>query len=138
MDQWRRRDEIRELNRVSSYPLDQPAGLEELIELFQLQKMLRFFLNDHSMNAPRPPWIQPLHWETQCLPVSLSISETRGFLRALCRLQVLANIFGDSVEYLEDTDSNPQGDSKIWQLGETHESVHKQGGPDGMSIQETL
>ncbi|KAJ5086602.1 hypothetical protein NUU61_007909 [Penicillium alfredii] len=114
LDQWRRRDELRELNQSSSNRLPEPAGLEEIIKLLHFHKILRFFLEDHSINAPRPPWIQPVQWEAQ-LPLCLSQSEKCRFLRALCRLQALTNIFGDS-------DGEPDGRFIIWQLPNTYES----------------
>ncbi|OQD77509.1 hypothetical protein PENDEC_c002G05185 [Penicillium decumbens] len=99
LDSWRRRDEIREQkNQTSSNRLHEPSSLEELIKLFRLHKMLRFFLEDYSINAPRPPWIQPVQWENNILPLHLSFSEKRRFLRAMYRLQTLKNIFGDPVQ----------------------------------------
>lgn len=55
LDNWRRRNEIRELSQSSSNRLDEPNGLEEIIKLLHFHKMLCFFLEDYSINAPRPP-----------------------------------------------------------------------------------
>jgi len=102
LDKWRRRSEIRELsqsslNQYSSNSLDEPDSLEEIIKLLHFQKMLCFFLEDYSINAPRPPWIQLDQWEKDCLPLHLSVSEKHRFLRAMCRFQIMKIIFGDTV-----------------------------------------
>lgn len=102
LDKWRRRNEIRELsqsslNQYSSNSLDEPESLEEIVKLLHFHKVLCFFLEDYSIHAPRPPWIQHDQWEKDCLPLHLSVSEKHRFLRAMCRLQIMKNIFGDTV-----------------------------------------
>lgn len=121
LDNWRRRNETRELSRSSTNRLDEPDGLVEIIELLHFHKMLCFFLEDYSINALRPPWIQPTQWETECLPLHLSLSEKRRFLRAMCRFQILKNIFGDPVLCSGTGSCDSCGHGKIWQLGETDE-----------------
>lgn len=101
LDNWRRRDEVRELSQSSLDRIYQPNGLEEIIKLLHFHKMLCYFLEDYSTNAPRPPWIQPIQWENECLLLRLSLSEKRRFLRAMCRLQIMKNVFGDSVYCLK-------------------------------------
>lgn len=86
LDNWRRRDEVRELSQSSLDRIDQPNGLEEIIKLFHFHKLLCLFLEDYSVNAPRPPWIQSIQWEKECLRLQLSPSEKCRFLRAMCRL----------------------------------------------------
>lgn len=120
LDKWRRRDEIRELHRSSSpNPIEEPAGLEEILKLFRFHKILRFFLEDFSINAPRPPWIQPAEWKSNHLPLHLSLVEKHRFLRAVCRLQIMMNIFGDP---LFDPDAT-EWKSKYWQNGDSAESI---------------
>lgn len=102
LDKWRRRTEIRELSQSSliqhsSNSLDEPDSLEETVKLLHFHKMLCFFLEDYSINAPRPPWIQHDQWEKICLPLNLSVSEKQRFLRAMCRFQIMKNTFGDTV-----------------------------------------
>jgi len=122
LDSWRRRDEIREQkNQTSSNRLHEPSSLEELIKLFRLHKMLRFFLEDYSINAPRPPWIQPVQWENNILPLHLSLSEKRRFSRAMCRLQTLKNIFGDPVQCSMYESCDSCGHNRVWQMGDTNE-----------------
>ena len=121
LDNWRRRDEIRELSGSSLNRLDRPDGLEEIIKLLHFHKMLCFFLNDYSINAPRPSWIQPVQWENECLPLQLSLSEKCRFVRAMCRLQILKNVFGDAVYCLEYPRCPSCGSEKFWQLAQTDE-----------------
>ena len=134
LDNWRRRDEIRELSQSSLHRIDQSNGLEETIKLFHFHKMLCFFLEDYSVNAPRPPWIQPIQWEKECLPLlHLSHSEKCRFLRAMCRLQIMKNVFGDSVYCLKrgSCPSCRRGRKQIWQLAETDELKDVEGGYGG-------
>lgn len=100
LDKWRRRNEIRERGQSNQYSpnnLDEPESLEESVKLLHFHNMLCFFLKDYSTHAPRPPWIQQDQWEKYCLPLHLSVSEKHRFLRAMCRFQILKNIFGDEV-----------------------------------------
>ncbi|KAJ5564962.1 hypothetical protein N7513_001204 [Penicillium frequentans] len=102
LDKWRRRNEIRELsqsslNYFSPNNLDEPESLEEIVKLLHFHKMLCFFLEDYSVHAPRPPWMQHDQWERDCLPLHLSASEKHRFLRAMCRFQIAKNIFGETV-----------------------------------------
>ena len=116
LDTWRRRDEIRELSQTLLSRADRHSSLEEVIGLLHFYKILRFFLEDFSNNAPRTPWIQPAQWESEYLPLQLSLSEKRRFLRATCRLQILKNIFGDPA-YLVGAWNTPDDRDKIeWRL----------------------
>lgn len=121
LDKWRRRSEFRDLNQSSSTRLDEPNSLEEIIKLLHFHKMLRFFLQDYSINAPRPPWIQPIEWKNKYLPLRLSLSEKHRFLRAMCRLQIVKNIFGDPVYCLRHASCDSCGQWKFWKLGQTEE-----------------
>ncbi|KAJ5610443.1 hypothetical protein N7510_007162 [Penicillium lagena] len=78
----------------------EPASLEEIIELLHFHKEIHFFLDDYSQNAPRPEWIDSAQWP-RFLPLDLSNSEKCRFLRALCRLQTHAYIFGKSEVSIE-------------------------------------
>jgi hypothetical protein len=127
LDHWRRRSEFRDLNQSSSNRLDEPNSLEESIKLLHFHKMLRFFLEDYSINAPRPPWIEPIEWGNKYLPLHLSLSEKHRFLRAMCRLQILHNIFGDQVYCLEYPCCESCGILKLWTLAETEELRKLQG-----------
>lgn len=121
LDNWRRRDEIRQLNQFSSNQAHEPNGLEEIIKLFYFHKTLRFFLEDYSINAPRPPWIEPTVWKSKYLTLKLSPTEKDRFLRAVCRLQTVSNIFGD-VLYSEDPCcNNSRVNMNYWKLAETDE-----------------
>lgn len=94
--------------------MDEPGSLEEIIKLFHLHKELHFFLEDYATDVPRPAWIQPAQWENETLPIQLTYIEKRRFLRALCRLQTLANIFG-----LPETDRPFRGEHNDWgRIGE--------------------
>ncbi|KAJ5156472.1 hypothetical protein N7492_009275 [Penicillium capsulatum] len=114
-DSWRRRNETRELSKPLPRSIHEPDGLEEIIDLLHFHRMLNFF-EDFLVHAPRPPWIQAAQWENELLPLRLSCCEKQRFLRALCRFQVLRNIFGDA-EFRRDHDM------KVWQIGETGRSI---------------
>jgi hypothetical protein len=96
LDAWRRKVEIRKLGLTPSIQLDEPRSLEEIIQIFHLYRMLDFFLEDYAKSAPRPGWIQlePTQWHQKILPLDLSDTEKRRFIRGLCRLQIFFNIFG--------------------------------------------
>lgn len=138
LDRWRRRNEIRGLSQsfsrlslepsdvkstIDSRPPFEPDGVEEMIKLLHLHKMLSFFLGDFSLNTPRPPWIPSTQWENKCLPLHLTPLEKRRFLRAMCRLQILANIFGDPVYDVKLEGDNPYKRGMNWQMGETGEAL---------------
>ncbi|KAJ5595232.1 uncharacterized protein N7459_001440 [Penicillium hispanicum] len=93
LDTWRRRKEISELGLTHAKSLDQPADLDETVSLLHLLEKLYFFLEDFPTSATQPSWINSTEWGTK-LPIRLSKVEKRRFLRALCRLQLHANIFG--------------------------------------------
>ncbi|QKX57663.1 uncharacterized protein TRUGW13939_04781 [Talaromyces rugulosus] len=127
LDHWRRRSEFRDLKQSPSNRLDEPNSLEEIVTLLHFHKMLRFFLEDYSINAPRPPWIEPIEWENKYLPLRLSLSEKHRFLRAMCRIQIMKNIFGDRVQCLEYPDCDSCGQVKLWTSGDTEELRNLQG-----------
>lgn len=91
LDAWRRRAEIRKLNLTPSIQLDGPSGPEQITKIFYLYRVLHFFLEDYAKTVPRPEWIQATQWN---LPLQLSDTEKRRFLRGLCRLYIYCNIFG--------------------------------------------
>ena len=121
LDDWRRRSEIHELSQSSPNHLDEPYSLEEITKLLHFHKMLRYFLEDYSINAPKPPWIQPMQWENEYLPLQLSFSEKSRFIRAISRLQIVKNIFGDPVRCVKRSSCDSCGRWKYWKLGETDE-----------------
>ncbi|CRL26732.1 Lysosome-associated membrane glycoprotein, conserved site [Penicillium camemberti] len=108
LDTWRRKEEISKLGMTSSNRIDEPGSMEEIGHLFYLHKVFNFFLEDYAKNLPRPyaknirlpPWLEEanipweIQWETSVLPIKLSHTEKHRLLRALCRLQIYANIFG--------------------------------------------
>ncbi|KAJ5723070.1 hypothetical protein N7488_001105 [Penicillium malachiteum] len=83
LDRWRRRDEIRASGKSSSSQIDEPQNPEEIIKLFNLHKVLSFFVEDFSINAPKPPLIEPLHWAKlmplQLTPFGKAALPTSGF-----------------------------------------------------------
>lgn len=93
LDTWRRSKEICEL-ALGALRIDKPSDMEEILALFQLEKVLQFFLKDYTTNPPRPEWIELDRWE-RMLPIELSDDERHRFFRALCRLQTHSNIFAD-------------------------------------------
>ncbi|CAG8895258.1 unnamed protein product [Penicillium egyptiacum] len=95
LDTWRRKEEIRDLALGSSIPIDELNNLEEIFNLFYLHKVFHFFLQEYDMKAPRPPWISNDQWEHSILPMNLSDTEKHRFIRALCRLQIYANVFSE-------------------------------------------
>ncbi|KGO74996.1 hypothetical protein PITC_032340 [Penicillium italicum] len=95
LDTWRRKEEISDLALSSSIPIDEPSNLEETFNLIHLHKVFHFFLKQYETKVPRPPWISNDQWENSILPIKLSHTEKHRFLRALCRLQIYANIFGE-------------------------------------------
>ncbi|KAJ5239651.1 hypothetical protein N7468_004270 [Penicillium chermesinum] len=123
LDLWRRRDEFRELGLSSSRRMDKAESLEEVIELLHLHKKLSFFVNDYAINTPKPPKVSPAEWKNEYLPLKLSSTERGRILRALCRLQILKNIFGKSV-LCEDWLHCSCGkfDQINWTFGQTTES----------------
>lgn len=62
-------------------------------------------------------------WKTTCIPLRLSTVEKRRFLRALCRLQILSNIFGDEIRCVNYPLCDSCSNQRVWQWGETTEPV---------------
>lgn len=93
LDTWRRSQEVNTLNLAPGIRTDKPQSIQEIVKLFHLHERLNFILDDYSIYSPRPAWIEPYHWNG-LLPLHLSVVEKRRFLRAACRLQIHANIFG--------------------------------------------
>ena len=123
LDSWRRRHEIRELCHPSPSRLDKVENVEEAIELLRFHKQLSFFLNDYSINAPKPLDAPDNQWWNKSLPLSFSALEKRRILRALCRLQIMKNIFGDTVYCLKRNCCEICGSRPTWQFGETTKKV---------------
>ena len=119
LDTWRRKEEIRDLALGSSIPIDEPNDLEEILNLLYLRKVFHFFLQKYETKAPRPPWISNDQWTNTILPMKLSEIEKHRFLRALCRLQIYANIFSE-YEY---TATTPHG-SKSNNWGSFKDNFH--------------
>lgn len=98
LDAWRRREEIKQLTLRSAaekFTLEQPVNLEETIDLIHLHKQLRFFLDDYPTAISQPPWLERQQWEIDIRPhIQMSPVEQVRFLRALCRLYILKNLFG--------------------------------------------
>lgn len=94
LDTWRRQKEIGWIDSIKSDQSGDLQTLEETVKVFRLYQELNYFLEDYTQNAPRPTWIEPTQWREEKLPLALSLIEKRRFLRALCRLQIFANIFG--------------------------------------------
>lgn len=97
----------------------EPASLDEIIELLHFHQEIHFFLEDYSQNAPRPAWIDPAQWPT-FLPLNLSNSEKRRFLRALCRLQTHAYIFGTRENREDSIDGCSQTSYNRWMYTTLH------------------
>ncbi|PYI05512.1 hypothetical protein BO78DRAFT_345372 [Aspergillus sclerotiicarbonarius CBS 121057] len=94
LDCRRRSDEIRQLG-LSVGPLpDEPANVEETIQLLQLHNLAILVLEDYSKTAKRPFWIEHNKWAHDFLPLVLSDTEKRRIFRAFYRLQIYGNIFG--------------------------------------------
>ncbi|RHZ58018.1 uncharacterized protein CDV56_107874 [Aspergillus thermomutatus] len=94
LDSRRRSEEIRRLG-LSSWPFpDEPADIEETIQLLHLHRMATFLLDDYSRTATRPEWMDLERWKDEILPLTLSRTEQRRFLRAFYRMQIYGNIFG--------------------------------------------
>lgn len=113
LDTWRRREEISDL-ALGAPRIDKPSDMGEILALLQFEKVMQFFLNDYTMNPPRPEWIEPGQWE-EMLPLKLSGDERHRFLRALCRLQTHSNIFADP-EHGPENDA-PWLDNNWFQMG---------------------
>lgn len=94
LDTWRRKEEINNLALTSSNRIDEPGSLEEILHLLYLHKAFHFFLEDYAKNVPQPPWIEHDQWQASIIPIELSQTERHRLLRASCRLQIYANIFG--------------------------------------------
>ncbi|RAO73515.1 uncharacterized protein BHQ10_009527 [Talaromyces amestolkiae] len=94
LDKWRRQEEIASIASIKSNQSVPLHTLDEIIKVFRLYQELNYFLDDYAQNAPRPSWIKPTEWHAGKLPLVLSLVEKRRFLRALCRLQIFANVLG--------------------------------------------
>lgn len=97
LDAWRRCDEIRHLNLSDDPKIlpDRPANVTEVIQLLHLHKSAMFFLEDYCTHAECPQWMESTKWHNEIMPLQLSRTEKRRFLRAFYRLQIYGNIFGD-------------------------------------------
>ncbi|GFF99845.1 hypothetical protein IFM53868_10485 [Aspergillus udagawae] len=91
LDSRRRSEEIRRLGLLSPFP-DQPATVEETIQLLHLHRMATFLLDDYSKTARYPDWVPTEKWKNKSLIISRT--EQRRFFRAFYRMQIWANIFG--------------------------------------------
>lgn len=135
LDIWRRRDEIRALDHHPISRTFEPNGLEETLRLQSFYRIIDFFLQDLSLNAPRPPWMEAAQWNAQ-LPLTLSLSEKRRFARAVCRLQIMKNLFSDAVtgELAQFCDpSAPPDNLYEWQSGPYEELGEELANPHQMA-----
>lgn len=110
LDGRRRSDEIRQTS-LSLGPLpDEPANLQETMQLLHLHNQALFFLEDYCKMARRPEWMAEARWDKAIKPLVLTDTEKRRVLRAFYRLQIYGNIFGsiertiDAEHSLEDND----------------------------------
>ncbi|KAF7161744.1 hypothetical protein CNMCM5623_007231 [Aspergillus felis] len=95
LDSQRRSEEIHRLG-LSSWPFpDEPADIEETIQLLHLHRMATYLLDDYTRTAACPKWMDLDKWKNEILPLTLSRTEQRRFLRAFYRMQIYGNIFGD-------------------------------------------
>jgi len=95
LDERRRSDDIHQLSVSSTEILpDQPANVDETIQLLHLHRMASFLLEDYSRTAMCPKWMESAKWNDEILPIKLSKTEKRRFLRAFYRLQIYGNLFG--------------------------------------------
>lgn len=116
--------------------------MDEILHLFYLHKVFNFFLENYAKglpplypkHAPPPSGMEnansrgEISWETSVLPIELSHTEKHRLLRALCRLQIYANIFGQpechwGEEWLpndwaskEETDSSKPATEEAWRV----------------------
>lgn len=96
LDARRRCDEIRDLNLSYSQTLpDKPADVAEIIQLLHLHNAAKFLRDDYCANAECPKWMESEKWHNEILPLQLSRTEKRRFIRAFYRLQIYANMFGN-------------------------------------------
>ncbi|PGH27979.1 hypothetical protein AJ80_00233 [Polytolypa hystricis UAMH7299] len=90
LDVRRRPQEIRKIAGKRSRA--DPDGVDEYIKILHLDRKLNFILQDYSLNAPCPAWMDTDKWK---LPLDLSRAEKARIIRAFYRMQTYSNIFGD-------------------------------------------
>lgn len=78
-------------SRLPSF--DRPDSAEESVELLPLHWQLSFFHIDYAVNILIPKVGADGVPQTLFLPTDMSNTERGRFLRALCRLYTIANIF---------------------------------------------
>ncbi|KAJ5697333.1 hypothetical protein N7488_011017 [Penicillium malachiteum] len=94
---WGQNDAAVESQSTQFTPIDKPRDMAEITELCYLHRRLLFFRDNFESDVPKPEWIHEDEWIEQ-LPLSLSLLEEHRLLRALCRLEIHANIFGPMEE----------------------------------------
>ncbi|KAJ5629952.1 hypothetical protein N7528_003609 [Penicillium herquei] len=94
---WGQNDAADESQSAQFTPIDKPRDKTETIELCYLYERLLFFRKDFETEVPKPEWMYHKYWIEE-LPLSLSLLEQHRLLRALCRLEIHANIFGPMEE----------------------------------------
>ena len=114
LDAWRRCDEIRHSNLSGDSKIlpDMPANVAEVIQLLHLHNAAMFLLDDYCTHAECPQWMESTKWHSEILPLQLSSTEKRRFLRAFYRLQIYGNIFGDIEIPLEGP--RPERENEWW------------------------
>ncbi|PWY95425.1 hypothetical protein BO94DRAFT_508705 [Aspergillus sclerotioniger CBS 115572] len=113
LDARRRSEEIRRLGLISGPLPDEPADLQETMQLLRLHNQAIVFLDDYCTSAKRPAWIDETEWNNDIVPLVLSETEKRRILRAFYRLQIHCNIFG-ALEHSPDEDSGYISDDNEW------------------------
>ncbi|RAL12911.1 uncharacterized protein BO97DRAFT_450924 [Aspergillus homomorphus CBS 101889] len=117
LDRRRRSDEIRRLKTSSSdIPPDEPADVNEIVELYKLHRASIFFLDDLCKTAKCPPWMNPSQWKDGILPLKLSETETKRILRAFYRLQLYCNLFGALERSVQDKYSAFGNPWQFWRI----------------------
>lgn len=117
--------------RLSPVPLpDEPANIQETMQLLHLHNQALIFLEDYCRTAQRPDWMDETRWKTEILPLVLTDTEKRRIFRAFYRLQTYGNIFGsierdvDAEHSLEDNDwtekRNIFSGEEVWRLLFSH------------------
>nr|XP_001389569.2 hypothetical protein ANI_1_3094014 [Aspergillus niger CBS 513.88] len=106
--------------------LDEPANIQETVQLLHLHNQAIFFLENFCKTIRRPVWMDETRWEREIIPLALTETEQRRIIRAFYRLQIYGNIFGsiertvDAEHTSEDNDWQEKQDvfsgGEMWRL----------------------
>lgn len=94
LDRRRRPQEIR--HSANNGSANEPESVEECCTLLRIHRELNRIVDNYSLRAPCPSWIQKSTWHSKHLPINLSVNERTRLLRGLYRLQTYCNIFGQN------------------------------------------